>query len=234
MRCRQNELFQAIIVNVRNIFKSSLTPIIMIILIARHGETTANVARQFHGVSDTPLTERGKDMVKHLQNIAAAEHVNRIISSPLRRCLFSAERLAQELGITFQTDDRLREISYGDWELQSHDALKGQSAWKARAKDPYHFVHPGSYQGQDGESYANQYPIVSTFFTELLEKSSPTDVVLCITHKGVWRNAYRFFGRLSPAEAYRLEPRNEEVLRLDLDESGNLTRLQVIDMTVRA
>lgn len=61
-----------------------------------------------------------------------------IYSSPLTRC----RRLAEILHPAPLFDDRLREIDFGDWEMQPWDSLDRRllDAWAA---DPFHFVPPG-------------------------------------------------------------------------------------------
>ena len=66
-----------------------------------------------------------------------------VYTSPLQRCRL----LAEQLHASPLVDDRLKEMHFGEWEMQAWDALPRDQldAW---AQDPLHYVVPG------GESVA--------------------------------------------------------------------------------
>lgn len=71
-----------------------------------------------------------------------------LVSSPATRCL----KLAQLLGPAPRVDDRLREMDFGDWEMQDFDRLP-RSAIDAWAADPFGFRPPG---GETAEEMASR------------------------------------------------------------------------------
>lgn len=93
-----------------------------------------------------------------------------LYSSPLARC----RRLAAALHPAPVFDDRLREIDFGDWEMQAWDSLDRRllDAWAA---DPFHFAPPG------GEAVASLRARVAAFLAEL-----PDEAVL-VAHAGVMK-----------------------------------------------
>lgn len=89
----------------------------MELLMVRHGEAGSNVDIE-NGIvgSDKPLTPEGVRQVK-----ATAAFLGRIVtahevySSPYRRTRETSEIIAEKLRLDIIYDDRLKEISKGDW-----------------------------------------------------------------------------------------------------------------------
>ena len=80
------------------------------LIMLRHGRTTANAKGLLQGRVDNPLDETG-----HEQAAAAAAaigHVDRVIASPLSR----AQMTAAAFGLPVEVDDRFIELDYGEWE----------------------------------------------------------------------------------------------------------------------
>ncbi|MCM3883125.1 histidine phosphatase family protein [Frankia sp. R82] len=82
----------------------------------RHGESIANVARVFQGHGDGPLSPAGRAQAQN-----AAERLVRlrpalIITSDLRRARDTADALSTRTGVPLQVDARLREADLGAWE----------------------------------------------------------------------------------------------------------------------
>lgn len=90
----------------------------------RHGETGGG--SRLRGSSDDPLTATG-----WRQMCAAAGDDDRwqaVVTSPLVRCAEFAAALARRWNLPLETDARLREIHFGEWE--------GRSVRELWAEDP--------------------------------------------------------------------------------------------------
>lgn len=99
------------------------------IYLARHGETTWNVAGRYQGRLESDLSALGVS-----QGLALAEYFSacskrgesvpsRAIASPLERCAATARFVASRLGIPLETDARLIEIAHGTWEGRYRDEI---------------------------------------------------------------------------------------------------------------
>ena len=126
----------------------------------RHGETDWNVAGRLQGRRDVELNGRGSAQAAHCGEIlrtllagdghdaAALDYV----SSPLKRASRTMEIVRETLALDpagYRTDERLAEISFGDWEGLTIAQLRARDPRRiaAREHDKWHFIPPG------GESY---------------------------------------------------------------------------------
>ncbi len=84
------------------------------ICFVRHGETDWNNQQRIQGATDIPLNETGRRQARAVAEHLSAEDWDIIFSSPLIRAYDTAMSIAREVDIdTVQTDDRLRERSFG-------------------------------------------------------------------------------------------------------------------------
>ncbi|MDD2971892.1 MAG: histidine phosphatase family protein [Lachnospiraceae bacterium] len=88
----------------------------MKLYIIRHGETPWNKVRKLQGRTDIPLADTGivlaKETGKNLQKVP----FDLVFTSPLTRARQTAECVLGEREIPIITDERIQEISFGDWE----------------------------------------------------------------------------------------------------------------------
>lgn len=82
----------------------------MELLVIRHAEPVRITAEQTGGApADPGLTERGHEQSRRLAAWLAAEGVDRVVSSPLRRAVETAAPLAATIGVDVEIDDELCE-----------------------------------------------------------------------------------------------------------------------------
>lgn len=86
------------------------------VYVARHGETDWNRDGRYQGRLESSLTHKGERQAEALALALSSAGVRRVISSPLLRCVRTAQALARRLGVPVDTDERLVEISHGTWE----------------------------------------------------------------------------------------------------------------------
>ena len=88
----------------------------MILYVIRHGETAWNKVRRLQGQTDIPLAEEGIRLAKETGIGMKDILIDLVISSPLQRALQTAECITEGRNIPILTDERIQEISFGDWE----------------------------------------------------------------------------------------------------------------------
>ncbi|GAA3772336.1 bifunctional RNase H/acid phosphatase [Micromonospora maritima] len=89
------------------------------LILVRHGETERTVQKRYSGRGDVPLTERGRAQARATAARVAelAPSVAAVVSSPLSRCVATAEAVADRVGDPpVRTDDDLIECDFGIWE----------------------------------------------------------------------------------------------------------------------
>jgi probable phosphoglycerate mutase len=168
----------------------------------RHGETDFNVAQRLQGRSETSLNARGRTQSREYAGILhdlferdrhqPSDYA--YVSSPLLRARETMELLRSELGLdpsAYAVDDRLAEISYGEWEgftlaeIQARDP----GVLQRRERDKWDFRPPG------GESYREVAERVAAWYTMVTR-----DTVLT-AHGGVARALMADFHILPEEEA---------------------------------
>jgi broad specificity phosphatase PhoE len=100
-----------------------------VLILVRHGQTTANARGVFLGRSDPPLTEFGRRQADALAAVDGVRTARRVIASPLTR----AQQTAVRLGPPVESDGRWIEMDYGEYEgLTWTDVpLDTEAAWRA-------------------------------------------------------------------------------------------------------
>lgn len=85
------------------------------VIVIRHGESEGNRDRIFTPTPEVALTEAGREQVRAAAEWIAARYLPvRIVSSPFRRAVQTAEILATRLRLPTAIEDDLRERSYGE------------------------------------------------------------------------------------------------------------------------
>ncbi len=104
-----------------------------VVTVVRHGETPANVRGWWHGTTDLDLTPAGE--AQALAVAAALPRADSVVASPRLRARRTADPIAAVHGVTPGTDDRLREMDFGEWEglTTSEITERYPDEWKAMA-----------------------------------------------------------------------------------------------------
>lgn len=111
--------------------------------------------------------------------LAGLPLVARVVSSPLKRCLRLAERIAAVRGLALACDPRLAEMDFGAWEGRPWPGI-ARSELDAWAAD-FHGARP-----HGGESVAE---LAARVAAALAATPPTTPPVLWVTHAGVARAA---------------------------------------------
>ena len=85
------------------------------ILLIRHGETEWNKSERFRGTYDIPLNDNGQSQAKTLAWALRDKNITVACTSPLSRAVETAKISLPDRNIQILTDERLKDIDYGDW-----------------------------------------------------------------------------------------------------------------------
>lgn len=175
-------------------------------ILLRHGETPFNVAfgatRQDPGIADPPLTDNGRDQAgaaaRHLRSLA----VDRLIASPYRRALETADIVARVLGLPVTIDPTVRErYAY------SCDVGTPSSAL-TREWSQFEFGHLDEIWWPAREEPEPAFHDRCHGFRRDMAAEGSWDRVVIVTHWGVVRSLTG--QRVGNGEMLRCDPTNEE------------------------
>lgn len=88
----------------------------MELILIRHGESEGNKNGLIYGHTDYPLTEKGRQQIPHIVEALKNNQLTKVISSPLSRASAIGKGVSDAYDVPFTTDDRLKEINFGDYE----------------------------------------------------------------------------------------------------------------------
>ena len=162
----------------------------MEIYLVRH--TSVDIPAGYaYGQTDVPLRPSFEDEAEAVKKNLSGHTFDKVWSSPLTRCT------------------RIKEISFGEWEMKSWDELSSDPRSEAWFNDWINVPAPS------GESLQDQYNRVSHFLNEIRE--SGLQKVCIFAHGGVLTCARVYAGEYDLKEAFKNVPSYGTVIRLKLD-----------------
>lgn len=148
------------------------------LLLLRHGQIEANRKGLWHGSTNSPLTWRGRRQVKKTARYLGAAYgdLAAIYTSPLDRCLQTAEAVRAQLDIEPEAINDLAEYAIGEWEGLAFDCLERAHDFYDRVRADLDFRPPG------GESLACVAKRVVAALQSIHEQHGADDQVLVVGH----------------------------------------------------
>lgn len=138
----------------------------MEVYLVRHGRTPWNARRLIQGRTDISLAPDGIAIAQEYSKKIRDIHFDRIFSSPLKRAYETAEILRGDRDIPIETDDRLKEICFG--ENEGRDSL----AILHNPEDPFHYFYsaPEKYKpAPGGETFEEVIARGASFLHQVVE-----------------------------------------------------------------
>ncbi len=182
----------------------------MEIYLIRHTETVAEKGICY-GQSDVSLKEPFDAEFDRI--VTQLMVVNPIVySSPLIRCQILANHICSKIETASPviTDHRLKELNFGEWELQKWDDIHREilDVWM---NDFVNAVPP------NGESFANLHKRVGDFITTSLHQKTHTQPVVIVAHAGVIRSFLCQINNVALEEAFNLKVEFGEVIKVIIE-----------------
>lgn len=174
-----------------------------LLLYIRHGETDWNAESRLQGQRDIPINAKGRTQARQCGEIlrdllARKDGEFDFVASPLSRARETMEIARGTLGLdpqAYRIDERLKEISFGQWEGYTLAELGRASpeATAARQRDKWAFTPPGA------ESYATMSVRVRDWYDSLAQDT------VAVAHGGTLRGLIVQLGICSAQEAPHLD-----------------------------
>jgi broad specificity phosphatase PhoE len=145
------------------------------VYLIRHGETLWNREGRCQGVTDTPLTDKGRLQAHALAAALAEKPLSLVLSSSLQRGKETAAIIAQKHGLSVELRDELQEWNQGRLEgLTGAELLDQHQTYFARWRnDPANASPPGGEPLRDLQARA--WPVIDGLRKRTL--SGPVAVV---------------------------------------------------------
>lgn len=151
----------------------------------RHCHSVANeqgiLAGRMPGIT---LSQVGFKQSNEISAFLHNQGIDRIISSPLLRCIQTVEPFANSLNRRIHKDERFIEMNYGKWSGEKLKELSKKSEWKTIQKSPSSFKFPG------GESFLSADRRVERALRSLSSKY-PSETILIVSHGDIIKLAIR-------------------------------------------
>jgi alpha-ribazole phosphatase len=176
----------------------------MEIYLVRHTETICEKGICY-GQSDVAILEPFDEIFSRIVSELPSEAV--IFSSPLKRCAILAKHIRENIKtISYQEDNRLKEMNFGDWELKKWDEIPPQelNPWMED------FVN---IRVTNGESFTQLHERVGLFFNEILKINQP---IIIVAHAGIIRSILCHQTSLPLKDAFNNKVDFGEVIRIEL------------------
>jgi alpha-ribazole phosphatase/probable phosphoglycerate mutase len=190
-----------------------------IIDLMRHGEPVGG--RRYRGHKDDPLSDTGWQQMRE----AVAHHKpwDAVISSPLSRCAAFATELAQRHDLPLHFDERLKEISWGEWEGSTPDEINQRypDALMRYWSNPHENVPPGA------ERISEFRQRVVTAWQDLLSQFTGKHLII-IGHAGVTRAAICHALNIPIENMFRIQVAYAAISRIQIEHRGSLTYHKLI------
>ena len=152
------------------------------IYFARHGETVWNVENKICGMTDSPLTEKGRQQARELGRKVreSGVRIDEILYSPLSRAADTAKAVSEATGLPARCEPRLREQCFGRYEGTPRDGAEFRIS-KTHFADRY----------GDGESMMQLAQRIYNLLDELRQDEDKT--YLLVAHNGIARVVESYF-----------------------------------------
>ena len=181
------------------------------IYLFRHGITEGNKRRLYYGSTDIPLIEEGIEAIRERREAGIYPETEgfKIITTDLCR---TEQTLFEMYGreVPHTTDPRMREFSFGEFEMKSYEELKDMEDYQAWITgDNWRNICPN---GESGEIMLNRS-------LEAMEDYIGTDCII-VCHGGVIAGLMLtwFPGDETAEHFYAWQPKPSEGYRIDFDD----------------
>ena len=176
----------------------------MKLYVARHCSTECSEKKIYCGESDVPLSARGQEEAKRLQEETEGYGIDLLFSSPLLRARQTAEAVAQARNIPVLFDSRLKERNFGAFEGTDVEAPAGKV-----------FRYSFALKYPRGESNLQVAARVYAFLDELKENYAGKRIFL-VSHGSVCRIIRSYFVQMTDEEFFAYSQPNGAVEEYEL------------------
>jgi broad specificity phosphatase PhoE len=188
------------------------------IYLCRHGQTAWNREGRLQGQCESDLTPLGRAQAGAMGDLLHdlvqrdTERPWRIVASPLRRARDTAGIIGAKLGQPVEFDDRLMELTVGEWEGRPRAEVARENP-ELFTERTWFFAAPG------GETYEQVMARVSEWLFE--QAAEPERRLIVVSHGIAGRLLRGAYAGLTPDQTLELDVPQDALYRLH---AGQLNR----------
>lgn len=171
----------------------------------RHGETEGG--QRYRGRLDDPLSEKGWAQMREAVGDCCPWQA--VLSSPLRRCRAFAEELRVRHSLPIELDERLQEISFGDWEGRTAEEIE---QYQPGALMRY-YADPIAHAPSGSESLEDFRCRIAAFWHSLYRHYAGKKI-LVVAHAGVIRMILALVLDIPMGSLFRIKVNNAGITRI--------------------
>jgi len=151
----------------------------------RHGESSANLLRQFSNRGDEhPLTERGLQQARQAAHNLSGVKAERIYASPVLRARQTAQILSESLHVPLEIHEALRE-----WDVGIYEGTTDPRGWELhrQVQEDWFEHHQLDSKMPGGESFLEIQRRFLPFIGKLLStEGDSTHEFILVSHGGLY------------------------------------------------
>ena len=151
------------------------------IFLIRHGQIDYGSEKRYIGITDLSLSNTGIGQVTRLREYFSGIEIEKAFTSPLKRCMQTAEIIFAGCNTNRIVLDELKEINLGEWENQTIDYIKDHfhEMYDKRGSNMDVFIPPG------GESFELLQIKAMKAFEYIIKNTRGNTLI--VSHAGVNR-----------------------------------------------
>jgi probable phosphomutase (TIGR03848 family) len=146
-----------------------------VLVLVRHAVTDQTGKRLYGRRPGVHLSARGKDQSDEVAGRLAGQPIAAVYSSPLERCMETAEPIAEALGLEIAVEPGLIETDTGVWTGKTFAQIGRTRRWRRL------LAVPSSTRVPDGES-ATEVQARAVAAVEAIGRRHPTGPVVVVSH----------------------------------------------------
>ena len=178
------------------------------LILVRHGQTSANAAAQLQGRIDLPLDDEGRVQAMRTGAYLREQFPGaRIISSPLARAVQTASAISDNVEI----DDRFIELDYGDWD--------GVPMSEVPADEWARWRNDATFRPPNGESLLELDARVRPALEELKHEAT-THHVIVVSHVSPIKSGITWALGVGPDVTWRCHLDRASICRIGIGPRG--------------
>ena len=157
------------------------------LFLIRHGENEWTERGALAGrTPSVPLNEKGKEQAQQVAERLKDQPITAVYSSPLLRCLETAQPLAAALNLPVSVEPGILEVDYGEWRGGELKELGKRPEWRLVQ------VYPGGFRFPGGETLREvQNRVITTL--ERIRTEHAGEVIAVYAHGDVLRTSMAYY-----------------------------------------